>query len=166
LQTLTAIAALMLVLGCTTTPTAKESEAPTVIAEVARLQREHHFSDDDAFHLCIAKMVMKGYDQEPRDELFDRCVQRWGRDVSPYELLGYAEQLGKACDAGEMKACLDLGSFLSKRGDVALASTWYRRAAEHGDAEAQNALGVLYLEGAGIREDFAEALKWISKAAE
>lgn len=38
--------------------------------------------------------------------------------------------------------------------------------AERGDALAQFKLGTMYLEGQGIQQDYAEALKWIEKAAE
>jgi TPR repeat protein len=41
-----------------------------------------------------------------------------------------------------------------------------RKAAEAGDAAAQFKLGVMYDNGNGVAEDFAEALKWYRKAAE
>ena len=42
----------------------------------------------------------------------------------------------------------------------------YRKAAEQGDAEAQNKLGFMYHTGRGVAEDAAEAVKWYRKAAE
>lgn len=42
---------------------------------------------------------------------------------------------------------------------------WYRKAAE-GDANAQNALGMVYAEGDLVPKDFVEAVKWIRMAAE
>ena len=42
----------------------------------------------------------------------------------------------------------------------------YRRAAEQGDAAAQNALGLKYANGAGVLKDQAEAVQWYRKAAE
>ncbi len=40
------------------------------------------------------------------------------------------------------------------------------KAAEHGDAIAQNELGLIYEEGRGVPRDYIEASKWFSKAAE
>ncbi len=42
----------------------------------------------------------------------------------------------------------------------------YRRAAEQGDASAQNNLGHMYRTGQGVAQDYAEAVKWWRKAAE
>ena len=39
-------------------------------------------------------------------------------------------------------------------------------AAEHGDANAQYALACLYHDGKGVKQNTAEAVKWISKAAD
>ena len=38
--------------------------------------------------------------------------------------------------------------------------------AEQGDADAQNDLGVMYMDGHGVEPDYDEALKWWRKAAE
>ena len=38
--------------------------------------------------------------------------------------------------------------------------------AEQGDAEAQFNLGVMYANGEGVPQDYAEAVKWYPKAAE
>ena len=38
--------------------------------------------------------------------------------------------------------------------------------AEQGVAEAQNNLGVMYAKGRGVRQDYAEALRWYRQAAE
>ncbi len=42
----------------------------------------------------------------------------------------------------------------------------YRQAAEQGDADTQNILGGIYLEGRDVPQDYAEAAKWYRKAAE
>ena len=42
----------------------------------------------------------------------------------------------------------------------------YRKAAEHGDADAQKNIGNCYLNGTGVAKDAAEAVKWYRKAAE
>lgn len=41
-----------------------------------------------------------------------------------------------------------------------------RQRAEQGDAKAQAELGTMYLDGAGIKQDYVEALRWLRKAAE
>ncbi len=70
---------------------------------------------DEATARCIALVLMEGHEQEQEYELVERCV--------------WQAQLRKACDAGEMKACLNLGTSLRDRGNPAEASKWYRHAA-------------------------------------
>ena len=43
---------------------------------------------------------------------------------------------------------------------------WSRLAAEQGYARAQNNLGVMYYNGQGVPQDYAEAMKWYRLAAE
>jgi TPR repeat protein len=50
--------------------------------------------------------------------------------------------------------------------DHAEASKWFRKAAEQGDAKAQNNLGVMHARGLGVPLDYAEAAKWFRKAAD
>jgi len=45
------------------------------------------------------------------------------------------------------------------------AARWYQKAADQGNADAQNALGQLYAKGVGVREDFVQAHKWFNIAA-
>jgi TPR repeat protein len=52
------------------------------------------------------------------------------------------------------------------RCDVAEAAAWYRRAAEQGDASAQNNLGVMYASGEGVPHDDEQAVHWYRLAAE
>ena len=49
--------------------------------------------------------------------------------------------------------------------DLRKAFSFYKRAAEIGDAPAQCNLGVAYLEGLGTRQNLTEGIKWIRKAA-
>ena len=42
----------------------------------------------------------------------------------------------------------------------------YKAKAEQGDATAQHNLGVCYVTGQGVKQDYAEAVKWYRKAAE
>lgn len=45
------------------------------------------------------------------------------------------------------------------------AVLYYREAAEHGNAWAQNNLGLMYLNGRGVTQDYVEAHKWFNIAA-
>jgi TPR repeat protein len=42
-----------------------------------------------------------------------------------------------------------------------LAARWYRAAAEQMHSESQKNLGVMYMTGMGVAEDFTEAQKWL-----
>ena len=50
--------------------------------------------------------------------------------------------------------------------DYEQAATWYRKAAEHGDASGGNQLGTLYCKGLGVVQDCEQAAAWFRKAAE
>jgi hypothetical protein len=49
--------------------------------------------------------------------------------------------------------------------DYAAAMTWYRKAADQGDAHAQFALGRMYGQGQGVPQDYVQAHKWVDLAA-
>ena len=49
--------------------------------------------------------------------------------------------------------------------DDTAAISWYTRAAEQGDADAQNNLGAMYDAGEGVEENNGEAVKWYTLAA-
>ena len=49
---------------------------------------------------------------------------------------------------------------------IARRSTWYRKAADHGSAAAQRAVGDFYRKGRGVTADAAEAARWYRRAAE
>ena len=50
-------------------------------------------------------------------------------------------------------------------GNSAEAASWYRKAAEQGDAHAQSKLGDMYNRGCGVPQDCAEAHMWLNLAA-
>jgi TPR repeat protein len=50
--------------------------------------------------------------------------------------------------------------------DYAEAMTWYRKAADVGNAPAMWRIGMLFAHGQGVSSDFAEAMKWYRKAAD
>lgn len=45
------------------------------------------------------------------------------------------------------------------------AVAWYRKAAESGYAGAQNSLGVMIMQGLGVKADCGEAVRWYARAA-
>ena len=49
--------------------------------------------------------------------------------------------------------------------DYAHARSWYEKAATQGNSNAQNYLGLLYLNGVGVQKDDAQARSWFEKAA-
>ena len=49
--------------------------------------------------------------------------------------------------------------------DYTEAVKWFRKAAEQGNAEAQNLLGSMYLIGMGVIQDFVYAHMWFNIAA-
>jgi TPR repeat protein len=49
--------------------------------------------------------------------------------------------------------------------DFGLAAKWYRMAAKQGNALAQNHLGLIYADGRGVPQDYAEAYFWLSLAS-
>jgi TPR repeat protein len=54
---------------------------------------------------------------------------------------------------------------LGVKQDARVAARWYRRAAEQGNVEAQNNLGVLYATGRGVPHDDVQAYYWFALAA-
>ena len=76
-------------------------------------------------------------------------------------------QLRKKAEAGDLIAQHELGLSCAILGlDDAEAVKWISKAAEQGHAPAQNSLGRMYADGAGIEKDYTEAVKWYCKAAE
>jgi TPR repeat protein len=57
------------------------------------------------------------------------------------------------------------GSAAYVRGEFATALTLLRPLADQGQANAQNALGVMYVNGEGVAQSYAEAHKWYQRAA-
>jgi uncharacterized protein len=48
----------------------------------------------------------------------------------------------------------------------ATAAAWCSKAADQGDADAQNILGSVYADGEGVPQDYVQAAAWYRKAAE
>ena len=52
------------------------------------------------------------------------------------------------------------------RGDYKTAFSMFTNAANKGDAEAQNMLGLMYINGRGVPQDYNQAASWFRKAAD
>jgi len=50
--------------------------------------------------------------------------------------------------------------------DYAEAVRWFRKAAEQGDAQAQFNLGLMYVNGKGVRQNYKIAKEWVGKACD
>src|SRR5260370_768615 len=61
---------------------------------------------------------------------------------------------------------LEDGVAAYQRGDYAIALQSYRKAADQGDARAQNNLGAMYESGRGVPQNYTEAMKWYRLAAD
>jgi TPR repeat protein len=61
---------------------------------------------------------------------------------------------------------LEDGLSAYERGDFAAALTLLRPLADHGDANAQVQVGIMYRTGRGVARDPAEAARWLRKAAD
>ena len=62
-----------------------------------------------------------------------------------------------------MRRCLFSGEGCKKNEQEAVS--WYRKAAEQGEASTMFNLGACYMEGTGVKKDVTEATKWFKKAA-
>ncbi|MGF1905121.1 tetratricopeptide repeat protein [Aliivibrio salmonicida] len=63
-------------------------------------------------------------------------------------------------------ACCNLGQiYYHKKNDPHTAFTWFKRAAENGNLEAQAFLGEMYDNGAGITKDIQQAVYWYELSA-
>jgi TonB family protein len=63
-------------------------------------------------------------------------------------------------------AQLRLGNSYLEEKNYSMALTWFRKAADQGDAAAQNNVGWLYQNGWGVQQDYSKAMAWYRKAAD
>jgi TPR repeat protein len=60
----------------------------------------------------------------------------------------------------------DKGYAAAQAGDFVTALEEWKPLAEQGNVDAQNSLGNMYFHGRGVRQDYAEAVRWFELAAE
>lgn len=73
--------------------------------------------------------------------------------------------LRKAAKAGNNVAEFTLGEHYDNSHNALLAYYWYRKSAEQGNANAQDALGYEYESGSGTRRNYVRANYWYLKSA-
>jgi len=72
----------------------------------------------------------------------------------------------RVAETGNAEVQVDYADALVEEQSYADAATWYRKAADRGNARAEADLGYAYLGGVGVSKDYAEAMKWNRKAAD
>jgi TPR repeat protein len=83
----------------------------------------------------------------------------------------YITWLTKGSEQGDQRAQLQLARAFMV-GDFGLAKNeaqavyWLRKAADQGNAMAQNGLGILYRDAKGVPQDYSKAVYWFRKAAD
>lgn len=86
-----------------------------------------------------------------------------------YELQGLVSQatdcFKNAANNGNLDAMRCLGDFYLRNKNYENAHSWYKKAAENGDAKSEFELGKLYGEGIGVTKDLSEAIIWYHQAA-
>ena len=79
-------------------------------------------------------------------------------------------ELAARAAGGDLAAQLELAASLAAKTDdpssIEESVAWFRAAAESGSAEAQSALGLIYVEGRGVSADAVEGARWFRRAAE
>jgi len=75
------------------------------------------------------------------------------------------QELQSRADEGGPEAQNTLGAFLANKDLPVAAAASYIKAANGGNARAQNNLAMMYALGEGVTRDDAEATKWFSRSA-
>ena len=80
------------------------------------------------------------------------------------------ELLALAAKGGNSVAMHDLGHYYAigaqgREANINQAATWFHKAAERGIVDSQFNLGVLYMEGSGVKRDLVQSYVWFSLAA-
>lgn len=74
-------------------------------------------------------------------------------------------ELEAAAKSGDAAAQLWFGSYWGAKKDYVKATYWFQKAADQGNASAENNLGVAYSHGQGVPQDEMVAITWWKKAA-
>ncbi len=85
---------------------------------------------------------------------------------SDRDMVGAMQMFRRAADAGHAMAQAQLANILDKSEFNLEAVSYYRKSADQGNADGQLGLGTMYAVGEGVKQDLAEARKWVTLAAE
>lgn len=90
-------------------------------------------------------------------------IQGTGVEVDKHKALNLLKQ---SAEKGFDFGCLNYAILLKDQENYAEALTWFRKAAELGNAESMTHLGLMYSNGQGVNTDYAEAMKRFKMAAD
>lgn len=96
----------------------------------------------------------------------DIDYQNGSRAARNGDLVAAAASLRRAADAGHAPSQALLASILDEAEYNEEALTWYRKAAEQGNADGEFGLGTMYMSGEAVKRDPAQAYAWFLRAAE
>jgi TPR repeat protein len=100
---------------------------------------------------------------------FSQAVQvgkaAYGGDAAAFGRLLADAQAGSAAAESVLGALYEVGSPTMRRQDGE-AAKWLGKAAEQGEPQAQFGLGVMYANGRGVPQDYAQAVKWFHAAVD
>ena len=84
------------------------------------------------------------------------------------EALGHPDvaRLKRDAENGQEHAQMDYARYLLRQGRDAEAVSWLTQANQQGDVRAQYLLGMLYLQGRAVAQDFEQARYFLGKAAD
>ena len=77
----------------------------------------------------------------------------------------FFERYIKKAESGDVEAQCFLANHYHSKGDHSQALSWYHKAAEQNNTDAQLILGDCYYDGLGTEEDYQQAFYWYEKAA-
>jgi TPR repeat protein len=163
---------------CTAILSATCIALPQVPAESATLIRLSAEQGDAAAQDHLAHLYEKG--QGVQQDLTEAA--RWYRKAAEQGSADAQYNLGLLYDRGYSAlskdfVAVDNGKELKQGSaaaatvgqlprDYAEAASWYLKAAEQGQVNAQSNLGLMYAEGRGVPRNYVEAVRWYTKAAE
>jgi TPR repeat protein len=104
----------------------------------------------------------------PLVELCSRMPRMSGTSQFLYRfIVVFAVVIGTGCSQSEDDASVNAAATMALiRDDYKTALPLFRRLADHGNANAEYALGGMYREGLGVRKDDAQAVMWFRRAGD
>ena len=122
------------------------------------------FIQDDEEHIDKRENLVQEEQTQIDEEKRVRDILQAARERNPKAV--YDTDIGELLNKGNAEAQIIMGDRWYNRNKPNPAVGWYKLAAEQGHARAQYNLGAMYQNGEGVEEDYEEAVKWLTKAAE